>query len=130
MIDQARRRHAERRVRSDAAATAYETFLLEVATPIFRMVASIVKAEGHSFTVFTPGSGLRLASERSADDYVELSLDTTVDPPTVMGKINRGRGNRLVTDERPVKDGVAIGDLTEQDVLDFLLQAFEPFLER
>lgn len=130
MIDQARRRHAERRARSDAAASAYDSFLLEVATPVFRMFASILKAEGYPFTVFTPAGGLRLASERSADDYVELSLDSTVDPPAVMGKINRGRGSRLVTDERPVKPGVAIADLTEQDTLEFLLEAFEPFLER
>ena len=95
MLERARRASAERRARVDAAARAYESFLSRVATPVFRMFATAIRAEGHAFAVFTPAGGLRLASERSADDYIELLIDTESDPPTVAARINRGRGGRL-----------------------------------
>src|SRR5512139_394003 len=97
MLERARRASAERRARVDAAARAYESFLSRVATPVFRMFATAIRAEGHAFAVFTPAGGLRLASERSADDYIELLIDTESDPPTVAARINRGRGGRLLT---------------------------------
>jgi len=130
MLERARRASAERRARVDAAARAYESFLSRVATPVFRMFATAIRAEGHAFAVFTPAGGLRLASERSADDYIELLIDTESDPPTVAARINRGRGGRLLTAERPIREGAAIESLTEEDVLEFLLKAIEPFVER
>jgi hypothetical protein len=130
MLDQARRASAERRVRADAAAQAYEGFLSKVATPVFRMFATAIKAEGRAFAVFTPAGGLRLASERSADDFIELSLDTSSDPPAVVARINRGRGSRLLTVERSIRDGATVESLTEEDVLEFLLREIEPFVER
>jgi len=130
MLERARRASAERRARVDAAARAYESFLSRVATPVFRMFATAIRAEGHAFAVFTPAGGLRLASERSADDFIELLIDTESDPPTVAARINRGRGGRLLTAERPIREGAAIESLTEEDVLEFLLKAIEPFVER
>jgi hypothetical protein len=130
MLERARRASAERRAGVDAAARAYESFLSRVATPVFRMFATAIRAEGHAFAVFTPAGGLRLASERSADDYIELLIDTESDPPTVAARINRGRGGRLLTAERPIREGAAIESLTEEDVLEFLLKAIEPFVER
>jgi hypothetical protein len=130
MLDRARRASAERRVRADAAARAYEAFLSGVATPVFRMFATAIKAEGHAFAVFTPAGGLRLASERSADDFIELALESASDPPAVVARINRGRGSRLLTTERAIRDGAAVESLTEEDVLEFLLREIEPFVER
>jgi hypothetical protein len=129
-LERARRASAERRARVDAAARAYESFLSKVATPVFRMFATAIKAEGHAFVVFTPAGGLRLASERSADDYIELLLDTESDPPGVAARINRGRGSRLLTAERPVRESAAVENLTEEDVLEFLLREIGPFVER
>jgi len=114
----------------DAAAKAYESFLSTIATPVFRMFATAIKAEGHAFAVFTPAGGLRLSSERSPDDYIELLLDTESDPPGVAARINRGRGSHLLTAERPIRDGAAVESLTEEDVLEFLLREIEPFVER
>jgi hypothetical protein len=130
VIDQARKRTAAHRAAADQASRAFETFLPKVATPVFKLFASVIKAEGHPFAVYTPAGGLRLASERAADDYIELALDTALEPPTVVARINRGRGSRLITDERPVREGVTIENLTEEDVLDFLLREIAPFLEK
>ena len=129
-IEAARERAQQRRQRTAAAETAYGTFLQDVATPVTRLVANALKVENHAFTVFTPGGGLRLASDRSRDDYVEFALDTASDPPQVMGRISRTRGSRTLDEARPIKPGTPPEGLTEEDVLTFLLDALEPWLER
>lgn len=129
-IDRARRAAADRRVRADAAAKSYEEFLETVATPVFRMVAGALKAEGHMFVVHTPAGGLRLASERSAEDYIELALDTSVDPPAVIARVSRGRGHRVISTEREIREKTAVERLTEEDVLEFLLGEIVPFVVR
>ena len=129
-IEAARREAQERRARSDAAARDYEVFLTERAVPLFHTLAAALVAEGHRFKVFTPAGSVRLASETAADDYIELVLDASLDPPAVIGRTSRGRGRRVNTAERPVKDSVAIDQLTEQDVLEFVLAALAPFIGR
>ncbi len=121
-IERARRESAERRARNDAAARDYETFLSERAAPVFHQLASALTGEGHQFKVFTPTSSLRLAAERSPEEFIELFLDTSSDPPAVVGRTTRGRGRRSMSAERAIKDGAAIADLTEEDVLAFLLE--------
>jgi len=127
-IDRAKRAAADRRVRTDAAAKAYDEFLEKVATPVFRMSATALKAQGHLFVVHTPAGGLRLASERSGEDYIELALDAAADPPTVIGRVSRGRGHRVVSIEREIREKTAIERLTEDDVLEFLLAEIVPFV--
>jgi hypothetical protein len=127
-IDQSRRVAAGRRARSDEATAAYERFLAEVATPLFKQFAAVLKAEGYQFQVFTPAGGLRLASDRSPEDFIELQLDVSGQSPVVLGHVNRGRGSRIVSSERPI--GVGVAELTEHDVLDFLSQEIQPFVER
>jgi len=129
-IETAKRRAAERRVRTDASAQAWEPFLTGTAVPVFRMFANALKVEGYLFQVFTPAGGLRLMSERSSDDFIELVLDTTADPPTVVGRVNRGRGGRLITAERPLRPGTPVEALTDEDVLAFLLDEIPPFVGR
>jgi len=109
---------------------AYETFLTEIATPVARQVANAMKAEGYSFTVFTPGNGLRLASDRSRDDFIDVGLDTSGDKPEIMGRVSQQRGSRTIDDERPVKRGASPAEIDEEEFLDFLLSALEPWLER
>ena len=127
-IDQSRRAAAARRARVDAASAAYDRFLAQVATPIFKQFASVLKAEGYGFQVFTPGGGLRLASERASEDFIELRLDVSGHLPVVLGHVNRARGSRVLASERPI--GVGVAELTEQDVLEFLVQEIQPFVER
>jgi hypothetical protein len=129
-IDRAKARAQRKRNAAAEAERAYATFLEEIATPIIRMLATALKAEGYPFTVSTPSGGLRLASDRGRDDYIELTLDGSGDKPTVVGRVRRTRGSRTLEDERPIKAGAAPQDLTEGDVLSFLVGALEPWLER
>jgi hypothetical protein len=129
-LEQVKRERAERRARADAAGRAYEAFLADIATPVFRMFSSALKADGHPFAVFTPAGGLRLMSERSNDDFIELFLDTDADPPIASARVNRGRGRRLISAERPVREHTAVEQLTDEDVVEFLLREIGNVVER
>jgi hypothetical protein len=94
------------------------------------MMANVLKAEGYPFTVSTPSGGLRLASDRGRDDYVEFALETTGDSSVVIGRIRYTRGSRTLEDERPIRAGTSPQDLSDTDVLAFLVSALEPWLER
>ena len=123
--DRARRRRSE----TVEAQRAYQAFLQEVATPIAKQVAAVLKAEGHAVTVFTPEGGLRLASDRTRDDYVEFALDTSSERPQAIGRISRTRGSRTLAEERPIRPDTPPNALTEEDVLAFLVDAIGPWLE-
>lgn len=129
-IAAARDRAQRRRALAAEAERTYAAFLQNVATPVTRQVAAALKAEGHAVTVFTPGGGLRLALDRTRDDYIELALDTALEPPQVMARISRTRGSRTLGEERPLKPGTPPDGLTEEDVLAFLLEAIAPWVER
>jgi hypothetical protein len=129
-IEQSRRAAAARRAENDEAAAAYETFLLNMAGPLVQMLANALRAEGYPFTVFTPRGGLRLASGRSGEDFIEFVLDTTAQHPTALLRVNRGRGRRVVQHERPIRGEERIEQLTEEDVIKALLEEIGPFVER
>jgi len=129
-IDRAKRAAAERRVANDAGTREYEVFLEQLAVPLFRQAAGILRAEGYPFSLFTPGGSVRLMSDRSADDFLELVLDTTGEKPSVTGRTSRAWGNRTALSEQPLNPSVPIRELTEEDVLKFLLKALEPFVEK
>src|SRR6476661_4116990 len=90
-IDMARTSAAGRRARAEEASRAYSQFLDTVAVPLFRQVANVLKASGYFFSVFTPSGAVRLMSDKSAEDYIELSLDTSGDEPMVLGRSVRAR---------------------------------------
>ncbi|HSL20420.1 MAG TPA: hypothetical protein VK886_02725 [Vicinamibacterales bacterium] len=127
-IEEARRASELRRGDLDRASHEYDTFLHRVAVPAFRLVASVLSAEGYPFKVFTPANGVRLASTTSREDYFEVELDTDSTPPQVIGRANRARGGRVTTVERPIRDGKGIGELTEEDVVEFVLAEFGAFV--
>jgi len=129
-IDRARAAAAERRARADQASREYELFLDRIAVPIFRQVVNVLRALGHPFNVFTPGGSVRLMSERSSEDYIELVLDTTADAPVVMGRSSRVRGSRGIAGERALNPSTPISELTEDDVLTFLMKELAPFVEK
>ena len=126
-IDRAKRLSGERRARADEAAREYEGFLDRIAIPVFKQVANVLRAEGYMFTVFTPGGSVRLMSDRAAEDYVELELDTTGREPAVNGRASRSRGRRVIESERPIGTPET---LTEEDVLSFVLKSLEPLVDR
>jgi len=94
------------------------------------MFGIALRAEGHPFAVHTPAVGVRLASDRTAEDFIELALDAGADPPTVIARVSRARGHRVVSAERPIREGVAVDRLTEDDVLEFLLAEIVPYVVR
>ena len=128
-IERAKRRASERRTRSDEAARDYARFLEQIAVPIFRQVASSLKVSNFTFTVFTPSGSVRLMSDKTAEDFIELTLDATGERPLVMGHTSRTRGRRVIESERPIADA-AIADLADEQVLDFLLTELTPMIER
>ena len=129
-MDAARRRSQQRRERASEAERAYETFLNGVATPVTRQVANALKAEGYSFSVFTPAGGLRLASDTGRDDFIDFALDTSGEQPEVVARVSYSRGSRTLDEERTLKRGTSPDAITEDEVLEFLLSALEPWLER
>lgn len=129
-IEDARRRSTERRARVDEARHAWERVLPEIAVPAFQTVAGALAAEGHRFRLFTPGQAVRLSLDRSAEEFVEMSLDTERDEPAAVLQSTRGRGRRMISDERIVGQGAQIGQLTTEDIVDALLAELIPFIER
>jgi predicted membrane GTPase involved in stress response len=129
-IDQSRHAAVARRTELNEATEAYERFLTGLAEPLVQMLANAMRAEGYPLTVFTPRGGLRLASGRSGEDFIEFVLDTSARHPTVLLRVNRGRGRRVVQHERPIRGEERIDQLTEEDVLKALLEEIAPFVER
>jgi len=126
-VERARRQAAERRTRTDDAERAYAVFLNQIAVPLFRQVGNVLRAEGFAFTVFTPGGSVRLMSDRAAEDYVELVLDTNGGEPRVTGRASRRHGGSVIVSEQAIGDPAS---LTEEDVLAFAMKGLEPFVER
>jgi hypothetical protein len=128
-IETARERARVRRQRIAEAEAAFGEFL-NLATPVLRQLAAVLKAEGQSFTVSTPGGSIRLALDRGRDDFIDLTLDTTGERPEVLARISYTRGSRTIDEERPVKPGARPSEISEDDVLEFMVQAMAPWLER
>src|SRR4051812_9221776 len=97
--DRAKARAQHKRQHGAEAERVYAAFLDDVATPTTRMLANALKAEGYPFTVSTPSGGLRLASDRGRDDYIEFALDGGGEMPAVVGRIRYTRGSRTIEDE-------------------------------
>lgn len=129
-ITSARARTQERRQQSQKAEQDYAVFLRDVATPIVQQIAMALKAEGYAFTASTPADGLRLVYDRGRDDFIEFALDTGGERPQVIGLIRRSSGSRRLDEERPIRADVMPSALTDEDVLQFVVQALEPWLAR
>ena len=127
-IEKSRRDQAERRTRVAEATSAYEAFLETAAIPVFGMFANVLKSEGLNFEVMTPAGGVRLQSERHRDDAIEMELDTTADPPQPLVTITRARGSRVVQSDRSIKGSTPLVQLTEQDVVEMLIEEMRPWL--
>jgi hypothetical protein len=126
-IEHAKKAAADRRARGDEAGKAFATLLSAIAIPLFRQTGNVLKAEGYGFSLFTPSGSVRLMSDRSAEDFIELSLDSNGETPQVIGHVSRMRGRRVVESERAIG---APETLTEDMLLDFLAKELEAFVER
>ena len=123
-ITRAQAAAAERRRGGDAAHAAYATFIAEVAGPLVVQAVQILRAERLPYQAQTPADSVRIASETSADDFIEFVLDTSVRPPRVLGRssVAIGRHN-VVVEEVPIAPGTSIADLQDDDLLPFLVAA-------
>ena len=130
VLGNARRDAAERRKRNSEVLAAYEKFLEIVAVPVCHQIAGVLKAERIPLTVNTPAGAVRLVSERSADDFVEIRLDTTAAMPQVVVHVEHVRGRERFVDVQPLRPGVLVDQLTDQDVLDAIADAIGILVER
>jgi len=89
-----------------------------------------LKAEGFAFSVQTPASTVRLVSDRSSDNVIDIVLELGGPQPTVMVRSAFTRGRRQLEDERVLAQGDAIASLDGELVLAVLLDVIEPFVER
>lgn len=119
-----------RRADVDEARQAFDAVLESDVAPTVRQLAQVLKARGFNFSVQTPSGAVRLVSERSADDFVAIELDVARRPPAVVAQRQYTRGRRLLADERVVREGAAIAQMSAEDTLAVLLDLLEPFVER
>jgi len=129
-IERARTSASARRDATREAAAVWEHVLVQVAVPLVHQIAQVLKAEGQAFRVDTPAGRVRLVSERSADDHIELALDTTGQAPVVVGAVNRTRGRERVNDEHVLASGAEIASLDDERLLEFFTGVLGPFVER
>ena len=94
---------------------------------MFRQIANVLKAQGYPFNTFTPGGSVRLMSDKSADDYIELALDTSGHEPAAVLHVKRTRGRRVLETEQSIGDPV---QLRLDDVLNAVLKELEALVER
>ncbi len=125
-----RKAQAQRRTTADAARAAFENALEKEIAPTVRQFAQALKAEGFTFSVQTPASTVRLVSDRSSDNVIDIVLEVGSDQPTVVVRSAYSRGRRQLEDERTLAQGDAIASLDGERVLAVLLDVIEPFVER
>ena len=126
----ARAAAAQRRERVTAAEIEGRAVLEDLVSPLCKMVASVLAAEGHRFAVSTPVGAVRLSRAASGGDFVELALDTSRDPPALVGRAAWAWGQRVRQEERVIAAHPGIGRLTADELLDYLLAAVAPLVER
>ena len=128
-MERAKRQAADRRARADRTTAAFDTFLTTTAVPLVRQIVNVLRTEGYPFSMFTPSGSVRLASDKRAEDFIEIALDIAATPPRVVGHTSRALGRRGIDAERVVASGdpASIG---EEDLLAFFLEELEPFVER
>ena len=127
---EARRTAKLRREAVSQAQAAYDAFLTQIAVPVARQLVSALKAEGFAWNVSTPSGMVRVAPDAGRDDFIEIDFDTSAGVPKVIGRVSRGRGSRLVREEQVLADGASPDTISDQDVLDYLLAALTPWIER
>ncbi len=129
-LERAKKLAAERRARNTDDSATYEVFLQSAAVPVFQQAASALKAEGYPFVVHTPAGSVRLASEHSSHDFIDLRLDTLGARPQVLLRVERLKGRETTSHARPWQPGASVNQLTEQDVLDAIAEGIEVLVER
>jgi hypothetical protein len=125
-----RKAQGQRRTAADAARAAFDGVLEREIAPTVRQFAQALKAEGFAFSVQTPASTVRLVSDRSSDNVIDIVLELGGPQPRVLVHSAYTRGRRQLEDERILAEGEGIATLDGEQVLAVLLDVIEPFVER
>ena len=126
----ARSAAAARRDRVTKAEDEGRAVLQNLVSPLCKTVTAVLAAEGHRFALSTPVGAVRLSRSAGGEDFVEIALDTSRDPPALVGRAAWVWGQRVRQEERVVAEHPDIGLLTADGVLDYLLAAIAPLVER
>lgn len=129
-LDDARKAAATRREETDQAAAAYASFLSDIAGPLFLQAAAVLRAAGHEFTAHTPAGSVKLAADRSGQEFLELELDTSGARPQVIGRTSFFRGRGQVTEERPIAPDKPVAEISEGDVSNFLVSELQKLVAK
>src|SRR5262245_29724937 len=87
-LEDARKDSTRRRGVIDEAEKACASFLSSVAVPLFKQAVTVLRAEGHLFSLHTPGGTARLVSDGSPETFIDLALDSTGSSPQVIGRVS------------------------------------------
>lgn len=122
------RSSGDRRSSADSARVAFTRLLGGTIAPLLLQTASILKAEGELCQVHTPSDTARLAFDSSHEDFIEFMLDTTP-PAHVIGRGSVRRKGGTMVEDRIVGVGKTIEEITDEDVLAFLLPELRKILK-
>jgi hypothetical protein len=73
---------------------------------------------------------VRIGFDKHHEDFIDLAVDPTRDPVTIMTVVSQLHGKSVSTTERPLADNVELEQLTDEHVLAFLLSALPQFVTR
>jgi hypothetical protein len=118
----------DRRVAADNARAAFARLLNGTIAPLLLQTASILKAEGELCQVHTPSDYVRLAFSSSHEDFIEFRLDTAP-PAHVIGRSSVRRKGGTVVEDRLVGVGRPVEDITEEDVVAYLIPELRRILK-
>ncbi len=130
MVERARQDATERRARVRRDEVQARRFIQETATPVVQQVLSVLRVEGFSSSLSTPAGSVRIVFESRHEDFIDLAVDATQDPVTIMTEVSHLHGKRVSTTERPLAEDVELEQLTDEHVLAFLLAALPQFVAR
>ena len=119
---------ADRRASADSARVQFNRLLNGTIAPMLIQTASILKAEGELCQVHTPSDTARIAFDSSHEDFIEFMLDTTP-PAHVVGRCSVRRKGGTMVEDRIVGVGKSIDEITDEDVLAFLLPELRKILK-
>ncbi|TAK10643.1 MAG: hypothetical protein EPO35_13350 [Acidobacteria bacterium] len=119
---------AERRASGDTARQQFARLLDTAIVPLLKQTADILKAEGALCRVHTPSDHAKLAFDRSAEEFIEFMLDTTV-PPHVIGRSSARRKGATLVEDRIIGVGKEIDEITDEDVVAYLLPELRKILK-
>lgn len=119
---------ADRRASGDTARQQFARLLDTTIVPLLKQTADILKAEGALCQLHTPSDMVKLAFDRSPEDFVEIMLDTAM-PPHVIGRSSVRRKGGTLVEDRIIGVGKEVEEINDEDVVGYLLPELRKILK-